>query len=163
MSNAATDPAEAEDGGKSGGIVKPLVFGVVLAVLGAGAGYFAAVSGLVGGSGDSEASGSDDDGVPVTTFVEIDPMIVSILRPTGVSQLRLRISLEVKEGAADEVRVLMPRILDALNSYLRAVDTVDLGSGATLVKLRAQMLRRVQIVAGYEAVKDLLIQEFVVN
>jgi len=163
MTNAATDPAEAEDGGKSGGIVKPLVFGVVLAALGAGGGYFAAVSGIVGGSGDSGASASDDGGAPVTTFVDIDPMIVSILRPTGVSQLRLRISLEVKEGAAGDVRALMPRILDALNSYLRAVDAVDLGSGATLVRLRAQMLRRVQIVAGDEAVKDLLIQEFVVN
>ena len=50
----------------------------------------------------------------------------------------------------------MPRILDVLNSYLRAVELADLEDPSAMVRLRAQMLRRVQIVTGEGRVRDLL-------
>ena len=59
--------------------------------------------------------------------------------------------------------MLLPRILDVLNGYLRAVETADLENPSALVKLRAQMLRRVQIVTGEGRVRDLLVTEFVLN
>ena len=57
----------------------------------------------------------------------------------------------------------MPRVLDVLNSYLRAVEVSDLEDPSALVRLRAQMLRRVQIVTGEGRVRDLLVTEFVLN
>ncbi|MBC7156526.1 MAG: flagellar basal body protein FliL, partial [Rhodobacteraceae bacterium] len=39
----------------------------------------------------------------------------------------------------------------------------ELLAPAALVRLRAQMLRRVQVVAGAGRVRDLLVNEFVVN
>ena len=57
----------------------------------------------------------------------------------------------------------MPRILDVLNTYLRAVEVRDLEQPASLARLRAQMLRRVQVVTGEGRVRDLLITEFVLN
>jgi flagellar FliL protein len=57
----------------------------------------------------------------------------------------------------------MPRVVDVLNGFLRAVDVTDLEDPAALLRLRAQMLRRVQIVTGEGAVRDLLVMEFVVN
>ena len=57
----------------------------------------------------------------------------------------------------------MPRVLDTLNTYLRAVDVADLENPAALAKLRAQMLRRVQVVTGEGRVRDLLVTEFVLN
>ncbi len=57
----------------------------------------------------------------------------------------------------------MPRVIDVLNSYLRALETSDLADSTALVRLRAQMLRRVQIVTGGDRVHDLLIMEFVLN
>ena len=57
----------------------------------------------------------------------------------------------------------MPRILDVLNTYLRAVEVRDLEEPAALVRLRAQMLRRVQVVTGEGRVRDLLVTEFVMN
>ena len=50
-----------------------------------------------------------------------------------------------------------------MNGYLRAVEVRDIESAAALTRLRAQLLRRVQIVAGQERVNDLLIMEFVLN
>jgi len=57
----------------------------------------------------------------------------------------------------------MPRILDVLNSYLRAVAITDLEDPTAMARLRAQMLRRVQIVTGEGRVRDLLVTEFVLN
>ena len=53
--------------------------------------------------------------------------------------------------------MLMPRIQDVLNSYLRAVEVRQLEDPSALLRLRAQMLRRVQIVTGEGRVRDLLI------
>jgi flagellar protein FliL len=57
----------------------------------------------------------------------------------------------------------MPRITDALNTYLRALEARDLQQPAATVWLRAQMLRRIQLVTGEGRVRDLLITEFVFN
>ena len=57
----------------------------------------------------------------------------------------------------------MPRVIDVLNSYLRALEIGDIADAAALVRLRAQMLRRIQIVTGAGRVNDLLIMEFVLN
>jgi flagellar FliL protein len=59
--------------------------------------------------------------------------------------------------------MLMPRILDVLNTYLRAVDVRDLEQPAAIARLRAQMLRRIQVVTGEGRVRDLLITEFILN
>ena len=64
---------------------------------------------------------------------------------------------------ADEVTLLIPRILDVLNGYLRAVEVSELGDPNALVRLRSQMLRRIQIVTGEGRVRDLLVTEFVLN
>ena len=57
----------------------------------------------------------------------------------------------------------MPRIVDILNTYLRAVQPQDLDSPTALLRLRVQMLHRVQVVAGQGVVRDLLITEFILN
>jgi flagellar FliL protein len=64
---------------------------------------------------------------------------------------------------AATVAALMPRVLDVLNTYLRAVQARDIEDPAALARLRAQMLRRIQVVTGDGQVRDLLITEFVLN
>jgi flagellar FliL protein len=77
--------------------------------------------------------------------------------------LRFSAQLEVAEAYKAEVELLKPRVMDVLNGYLRAVEVTDLENPSALFKLRAQMLRRVQIVTGEGRVRDLLIIEFVLN
>ena len=66
-------------------------------------------------------------------------------------------------GAEADVTKLTPRVMDVLNSYLRAVAVSDLEDPSALVSLRAQMLRRIQLVTGEGRVRDLLIMEFVLS
>jgi flagellar FliL protein len=69
----------------------------------------------------------------------------------------------VAKDKAEEVTGLVPRILDVLNGYLRALDVAELEDPDALVRLRSQMLRRIQIVTGEGRVRDLLVTEFVLE
>ena len=76
----------------------------------------------------------------------------------------LNTSAVVMAHATDaDVEAIKPRIIDVLNGYLRAVRVSDLEDPTVLIKLRSQMLRRVQVVTGPGYVRDLLIMEFVLN
>jgi flagellar FliL protein len=97
------------------------------------------------------------------SFVALDPLIISLSSDGGRTHLRFSAQLEVAPEFATEVEMVKPRIVDVLNSYLRAVKIEELDDPTSLMKLRSQMLRRVQIVTGEGRIKDLLIMEFVLN
>ena len=149
----------------------PLVMGLVLAMAGGGGGFYATYSGLLmGGDSLSETAHVDahDTHEPVgdmpdIVFVAVDPMVVSLGFGSEAQHLRFRAQLEVPSKHQPEVETLLPRVVDVLNSYLRALEISDIADAAALVRLRAQMLRRIQIVTGAGRVNDLLIMEFVLN
>ena len=146
----------------------PLILGLALAIAGAGAGFYAAWSGMILGSGEAEhhaGTTPEDEVAPLgdIAFVPVDPMVISVdSRPTA-RLLRFRAQLEVPSNHAEDVTVLLPRVIDVLNSYLRALDVSDLEDQAALTRLRSQMLRRIQVVTGPGRVNDLLIMEFVLT
>jgi len=142
----------------------PLLIGAVLAlVLGAG-GFFATYTGLVfGPASDAQAARPEVAALPDIAFVPIPPVVISLGAAAQNAHLRMIAQLEVNKSHADEVTLLMPRIQDVLNGYLRAVEGAQLEDPTALVRLRAQMLRRLQIVTGEGRVRDLLITEFVLN
>lgn len=136
---------------------------IVLTPLLAGGGFYAAYSGLLTGATSGHGEEEVAEGLPDIAFVPLEPLIVS-LGAAGQSQhLRFSAELEVAGHDSATVKLLTPRILDVLNSYLRAVDVAELEDPTALVRLRAQMLRRIQIVTGEGRVRDLLITEFVLN
>lgn len=96
-------------------------------------------------------------------FVPLDTIIISLGKGSEKSHLRLRAQLEVPKAQKQKVEQLKPRVIDVLNTFLRALELEELERPAALTSLRAKMLRRVQIVLGDEAVSDLLILEFVLN
>ncbi|PTX57561.1 flagellar FliL protein [Litoreibacter ponti] len=139
-----------------------LIIGLVLLLLGGGGGFFAVYSGMIlGGDAQAAAEASDEtEPLPQIVFVPLEPLIINVGRGGG-QQLRFRAELEVVPEREADVALLMPRILDVLNGYLRAVEVDELQDPASLIKLRAQMLRRIRIVTGDGHVRDLLITEFV--
>ena len=141
----------------------PLVAGLVLALAGAAGGFYAVWSGMILAPGGTQGATVPDADVAEVTFVPVDPLVVSMGQGAGARHLMFRAQLEVAQGRGDAVTGLMPRIVDVLNSYLRALDPSDLEAPAALTRLRAQMLRRVQVVVGDDKVTDLLVMEFVVN
>lgn len=139
---------------------KGLVIGLALAFVG-GAASFAVTYGLVplGGGADTHSSSLAQD----YAFVSLEPMTV----PLGGSEqrrfLRFRAELEVDIAKREQVERLLPRVVDVLNTYLRSLDLADIEDPSSLLALRAQMRRRVDLVVGGDAVHDLLVMEFVVN
>lgn len=145
----------------------PLIIGLVLALAGGGGGFYATWSGLIlGGGGDSHAEAEKEeitDPFADIAFVEIEPMVISVDAQPERRLLRFRAQLEVPKSYQDDVTKLLPRVVDVLNSYLRALEVADLEDQAALTRLRAQMLRRVQVVTGQDRVNDFLIMEFVLT
>ncbi len=142
---------------------KPLLIGVLLALILGGGGFYVTWSGLLfggGGHGDEETAPPALQGV---AFVPLETIVVSLGADSGSDHLRFTAQVEVVEAAVADVTLLKPRILDVLNSYLRAIDTASIEDPQAMARLRAQMLRRVQIVTGDGRVRDLLITEFVLN
>lgn len=147
---------------------KGLIFGLVGGLVLGGAGFYAIYAGLIdpfGGADQGSAAGHDGGGADLAdvAFLPMEPIMVSL--PPGSSARYLRFSGQIETDPANrlEVEQLMPRILDVLNTYLRAVEVADLEQPAAISRLRAQMLRRVQVVTGEGRVRDLLITEFVLN
>ena len=148
---------------------KGLIFGLLGAVvLGAG-GFYASSSGLLpflGGSKDKKQAAVQYEAMvagTATEFVAIDRMVISLGSGSSSRHLNFGAALEVDPISKEEVVNLMPRILDVLNTYLRAVEPQDIEAPSAMTRLRGQMLRRVNLVAGDGLVKDLLITEFVLN
>lgn len=144
----------------------PLLIGFVLALVAGGGGFYAAFSGMILGPESAEEMAEEEPvtvkDMPDVAFVPVEPLIIPLGHNPGTN-LRFRAQLEVRGDYTAEVEKLMPRVVDVLNSYLRAVDIKDLQNNASLVRLRAQMLRRIQVVTGGDRVRDLLIMEFVLN
>ena len=158
-----------------------MAIGLVGALALGGGGFYAVYAGIVdpmalvsgGGGGGGHGApagghgeGAAEGGVTVhggVAFVPMDPIMISL--PPGASARHLRFSgqLEVAPDHAAEVAGLMPRVTDVLNTYLRAVEVRDLEEPSSMARLRAQMLRRIQVVTGEGRVQDLLVSEFVMN
>jgi len=178
---------------KKGGSAMLLISIVVALLLGGGAGaaIFFGVVPIGGGEksdhgeshGGSGAAATDDHGgskkgrgakgasktsyhvdhAGDVAFVTLDPLIISLGPEASARHLKLTISLETSTDATEGVEVMTPRILDVLNTYLRAVEVRDLEDPSAMARLRAQMTRRVQMVTPPESVRDVLILEFVLN
>ncbi|VAV97115.1 Flagellar basal body-associated protein FliL [hydrothermal vent metagenome] len=146
----------------------PLILGLVLALAGGGGGFYAVSSGMILG-GDSQSAEDMANApemisdMPDVAFVPVEPLVISLGERANSRHLRFRAQLEVGAAYENEIERLMPRVVDVLNNYLRALDPKDLEDRSILVRIRAQMLRRIQIVTGGGRVKDLLIMEFVLN
>lgn len=183
MTDAATDADEADAKPKKG-LGKPILLGLVLALLGGGGGFAGVWLGLIPGLGGGEAgqelaaqeghgaddghgASADDHGTAVASgpaaFVTLDPIVVNLSDSTAGNLLRLTVSLEVAPGHEGDVTAIKPRVVDVLNGFLRAVNVADLEDPTALIRLRGQMLHRVQVVEGGGNVRDLLILEFIIT
>lgn len=148
----------------------PLIVGAFLATLGGAGGFFVTQSGLIGGASIEIAEHSETDPgtfekttLPDLAFVELDPLVISLPSGGSANHLRIKAQLEVVPEYRAEVEAILPRIVDTLYGYLMAVDIEDLSDRTALLKLRAHMLRRAQVIAGSNRIRDLLITEFVLN
>lgn len=145
-----------------------MIIGIFLMLLLGGGGFLAVYKGLIlapssGDHAEPRQAEETPDALPELAFVPIEPLVVSLGPEAGGKYLRFTAQMEVRKVHEPDVTLLLPRVMDVLNGYLRAVSAAELEDPAALVRLRAQMLRRVQLVTGDGRVRDLLVTEFVIN
>ncbi|MEM8656696.1 MAG: flagellar basal body-associated FliL family protein [Pseudomonadota bacterium] len=163
MADATVTEGEEQDAPK-----KSNKAGIIVALVGAlvagGGGFAATYMGFLDSvAGDGGAGKAGDMAKHSYTFVPLDPILVTLGPSARASALRFTGQLEVTPEAEEVVTTLKPRILDVLNDYLRAVEESEMEDPGALAMLRAQMLRRIQVVTGDGMVRDLLVTEFVLN
>lgn len=162
---AGNDNAEAR---KKGGML-PLLIGLGAAIASGAAGFFLVYSDMLPlpvasrAEMEAEAEAHAPLELPRTNFVSLTPLIVTLGRGESLRQLQLTAQLEVAPEAVEAVTLLTPRVVDVLNTYLRAIDAATVEDPAAMLRMRAQMLRRVQVVTGEGMVRDLLVSEFILR
>jgi len=172
------DETKGSEGAARKGRGKALLLPAAVALLLGGGAFYAVTAGWVvfpalsGAAHDitrsTEASAMIADGASggadaIPAYVAFDPFVVSLGPESKSRHLKLELQAETAPGREADVADYTPRIRDILNTFLRAVDARDLANPRSMARLRAQMLRRVQLVTPEGSVRDLLIQEFVLN
>jgi flagellar protein FliL len=145
---------------------------LLLMVLGSlGAGGAAGALGLLAPAYDLALGRGGAGAAPVPVFHTLPEFHVAIdaisdyqaSAPAALGRyLRAVVQLEVDGDRRSRIEALEPRIVDALLTFLHALNERDLASIRSLDRLKAQMLHRVRQVAGDDAVREVLITDFTV-
>lgn len=137
----APGETDAADAGK-----KPKGSKKKLMMMAAGA---VALLGIVGGGyayiSHGKTAAQTEAVKPKPAFIDLPDMLVNLLGPADHPHyLRLKISLEVADPRlVEQIKPLMPRVLDAFQTSLRELRASDLQGSAGLVRLRLGLLHRV--------------------
>jgi flagellar basal body-associated protein FliL len=162
-----TEPAETyEAAAKPGRSARPLLL-ICLVIGSIAVGGAAGALGLLAPIHDL-VSGREAVATPPPVFYALPEFGIALgglahdqtSSPAFGRHLRAVVQLEVEAARMPDVDALQPRIVDALLTFLHALDERDVGSARSLDRLKAQMLHRVRQVTGDDAVRGVLITEF---
>ena len=137
------------------------LFGGVLATA-HGGNEVAAADEAHGASGDDHGDGQGGVGV---AFVDMPDLIVNLQSESPrLRYLKLRLSLEVADApAAEAVKLLMPRVMDSFQLYLRALTLDDVQGSAGMQRLKEELTARVNLAAAPTPVSTVLLKEMLVQ
>ncbi len=145
---------------------KKLVLFIALPILliglaGAGV-YFSGLADSLIGAEEHEGellSQEEEEGPSV--YYDIPDMLVNLNssgRKTGY--LKISVSVEVgSEADAEQLKTVLPRIVDSFQVYLRELRVEDLSGSGGLQRLREELLMRVSNAAAPTVVRDILFRE----
>ena len=112
--------------------------------------------------GDNQGKDTMPD-ISKTIFLPLPKIIVTLGEDAQAKHLRAQFAIETDPNYEERVKTLQPRLMDVFNTYLRVVEEKELTNPERFQNLQAQMLRRARLVAGEAAIKNLLVQEFVLQ
>jgi flagellar FliL protein len=173
MAKAKKEEAEAKEpaeGGAEGeaaavkkkfGLKKIIILVAGLAVLGGG--------GFGGYKFFFGHKGHDEKPVVVVkppAFYDLPEVLVNLSSAGNdrTQYLRAKIVLEVADQATvDQIKPVLPRVLDAFQTYLREMRSTDLEGSAGLYRLRDELTRRVNIAIAPSRINAVLFKEIIVQ
>ena len=98
-------------------------------------------------------------------FIELEEQLYNLNTDgQGSSFLRLKVALEIdRESFKVEIEEKMPRVIDELNVYMREMRPSDLDGGVGIMRLKEELLMRINQSVAPARVKDVLFQDFVIQ
>ena len=144
--------------------MKVLIIGgaALLVVLGGGGGgaYFMLIKGRA-----AEAKAAEEKPKPVV-FVDLPEVLVN-LSNTGADRpqyLKAKVVLELADQAmVTQIQPVMPRVMDAFQTYLRELRASDLDGSAGLYRLKEELTRRVNVAIAPGRINAVLSKEIIVQ
>ena len=124
-----------------------------------------------GGHGGGEGEAADpslgviSEGPDGVTFYTLPDMVMNIQSPDGrPTFLKLKLTLEMQDAeVATHLQEEMPRLQDMFTGFVRELRPEDLSGSAGTYQLRAEILRRVNLIAAPGKIDAVLIEEMLVN
>jgi len=137
-----------------------IIAAAALVVLGGGgaAGYF-----MFGGSKDTKVAAPV---VKPPVFLDVPEVLVNLSNPGGdrTQYLKVKVVLELADAAlTSQIQTVMPRVMDAFQTYLRELRPTDLDGSAGLYRLREELTRRVNAAISPGRVNAVLFKEIVLQ
>jgi flagellar protein FliL len=132
--------------------------GLFVLLGGGGGAYF-----FFGGSGHGK---EPQVAAKPATFVDLPDVLVN-LSTTGSDRaqyLKVKIVLELPDATmVPQIQPLMPRVMDAFQTFLRELRPTDLDGSAGLYRLKEELTRRVNVAVAPNRVTAVLFKEIVVQ
>ena len=104
--------------------------------------------------------------VKPATFVDMPDVLVNLANGGGerTQYLKVKVVLELPDAElVPKIQPLMPRVMDAFQTYLRELRPTDLDGSAGLYRLREELTRRVNLAVAPSRVTAVLFKEIVVQ
>ena len=133
---------------------------VLLAASGGGAYYF-----FMRSSHEAEAKAAAAQAKPAV-FVDLPEVMVNLSNPGGerTQYLKVKVVLELPDqNMITQIQPIMPRVMDAFQTYLRELRPTDLDGSAGLYRLREELTRRVNVAVAPSRVTAVLFKEIIVQ
>ena len=140
---------------------------VLLLAIGGGAYFFLGGSPKTAAGGKVAAADAPPAPIvpPTVAFYDMPDIVVNIQSADGTpAYLKLAVALELT--GADEkagIQPLMPRVVDQFQGYLRELRVDDLKGSAGVMRLKEELLRRINVATTPFKIKDVLLKEMIVQ
>lgn len=138
-----------------------IIAGAALLVVGGGG--FGAMK-MMGG--DKKHEEPKKEVVKPATFVDLPDVLVNLANSGSdrTQYLKVKVVLELADAElVPKIQPLMPRVMDAFQTYLRELRPTDLDGSAGLYRLKEELTRRVNVAVAPNKVTAVLFKEIVVQ
>jgi flagellar FliL protein len=160
------DDADGEEGAKAASATRKLPLRLILIAAGA----LVALGGIGGGAyyllasrGEAQAAHGP---VKPPAFVDMPEVLVNLANSSGdrTQYLKVKVVLELPDQALTaQIQPIMPRVMDAFQTYLRELRPTDLDGSAGLYRLKEELTRRVNAAIAPNRINAVLFKEIVVQ
>jgi flagellar FliL protein len=143
--------------------------GILVLLLGIGGGAFMLLGGHSAEKTGTKVASADAPQTPLVppsvSFMDMPDIVVNIQTADGSpAYLKLSVSLELQAASEKAgMTVLMPRVVDQFQSYLRELRVDDLRGSAGVMRIKEELLRRVNAAAAPYGVRDVLLKEMIIQ